>query len=310
MTTLLEIRENLKNFYGKYEVYITPLLKFLLALICLYAINLNLGYMSRLSSPVIVLVVALMCSFMPINLIVIISAVFVVAHLYALSLESAVVALCLFLLLFLLYFRFVPRDTLVVLLLPLAFALKIPYVVVMAVGLVGTPVSAISVGCGVIVYYLLDFVRANMTAITTLETDNAIGKFRFMIDGMMNNKPMLVMMIAFAITVMVVYLLRRLPVDHAWTIALVAGAVTNIVCILTGGLMFDTKTSIVSVLIGTIVSFLLCKVFQFFVFNVDYTRTEHVQFEDDEYYYYVKAVPKNSVPKSKKTVKKITSVIK
>ena len=36
---------------------------------------------------------------------------------------------------------------------------------------------------------------------------------------------------------------------------------------------------------------------------------EYVQFEDDEYYYYVKAIPKNSVTKSKKTVKKITSVI-
>ena len=31
------------------------------------------------------------------------------------------------------------------------------------------------------------------------------------------------------------------------------------------------------------------KVIQFFRFCVDYTRTERVQFEDDEYYYYVKA---------------------
>lgn len=29
-----------------------------------------------------------------------------------------------------------------------------------------------------------------------------------------------------------------------------------------------------------------------FFFSVDYSRTENVQFEDDEYYYYVKAVPK------------------
>ena len=29
-----------------------------------------------------------------------------------------------------------------------------------------------------------------------------------------------------------------------------------------------------------------------FLFSVDYSRTERVQFEDDEYYYYVKAVPK------------------
>ena len=40
-------------------------------------------------------------------------------------------------------------------------------------------------------------------------------------------------------------------------------------------------------------------------FNVDYNRTEIVQFEDDEYYYYVKAVPKNVVAAADKKVKKI-----
>ena len=30
-------------------------------------------------------------------------------------------------------------------------------------------------------------------------------------------------------------------------------------------------------------------------FGADFTRQEHLQFEDDEYYYYVKAVPKRNV---------------
>ena len=44
---------------------------------------------------------------------------------------------------------------------------------------------------------------------------------------------------------------------------------------------------------------------EFFAFPVDYSRTEYLQFEDDEYYYYVKAVPKLTVAAPKKTVKKI-----
>ena len=48
-------------------------------------------------------------------------------------------------------------------------------------------------------------------------------------------------------------------------------------------------------------------VLQFFVFNVDYSRTEKVQFEDDEYYYYVKAVPKIVVARPEKKVKQINS---
>ncbi|MBQ5673626.1 MAG: hypothetical protein IIV45_00830 [Lachnospiraceae bacterium] len=309
MTTLLELRENLKNFYNKYEIYITPVLKFLLALISLVTINLNVGYMSKLANPVIILVVALMCSFLPTSFIVLISSVYIVMNFYALSLECAVVALCLFLIMFLLYFRFTPKDALVVLLLPIAFALKIPYVVVLAAGLIGTPVSIVAAACGVIVYYLIQFVSTNANTIASLEVDNAIGKFRFVVDGMMNNKQMMVVIVAFAITILIVYLLRRMSVDHAWTIAMVAGCVTNVIVLLIGDLMFDTAISVVGVIIGMVVSFGLCKVLEFFTFNVDYTRTEYVQFEDDEYYYYVKAIPKNSVTKSKKTVKKITSVI-
>ena len=210
---------------------------------------------------------------------------------------------------FLLYFRFTPKDALVVLLLPIAFALKIPYVVVLAAGLIGTPVSIVAAACGVIVYYLIQFVSTNANTIASLEVDNAIGKFRFVVDGMMNNKQMMVVIVAFAITILIVYLLRRMSVDHAWTIAMVAGCVTNVIVLLIGDLMFDTAISVVGVIIGMVVSFGLCKVLEFFTFNVDYTRTEYVQFEDDEYYYYVKAIPKNSVTKSKKTVKKITSVI-
>ena len=46
-------------------------------------------------------------------------------------------------------------------------------------------------------------------------------------------------------------------------------------------------------------------VLEFFLFSVDYSRTEHIQYEDDEYYYYVKAVPKMSVAAPEKMVKRI-----
>ena len=77
--------------------------------------------------------------------------------------------------------------------------------------------------------------------------------------------------------------------------------------LLVGDLMFDTKVSLFGVIVGNIVAFLLAVVLQFFVFNVDYSRTEKVQFEDDEYYYYVKAVPKVVVSRAEKKVKQINS---
>ena len=43
---------------------------------------------------------------------------------------------------------------------------------------------------------------------------------------------------------------------------------------------------------GSILSTGIGFLIEFLCFNLDYSRTEKVQFEDDEYYYYVKAVPK------------------
>lgn len=305
MTNLLVFREQLKKFYSKYEIYITPVCKFLLALVSFLMINQSIGYMSALNNIAIVLILALLCSFLPMNLTVVIAAAVTLAHLYAFSLECAVVALAVFLLLFILYFRFSPKDTVAVLLTPLCFIFKIPYVMPIAMGLVGTPASAVSVASGVIVYYVIMGMNESASVLSTFDADGTVEKFRYVIDTILGNKAMLVAVAAFAATVLVVYFIRRLSVDYAWTIAMITGALLDILILLFGDLMYNTNISILGVIFGSVVSVLLVKALQFFVFNVDYSRTEFVQFEDDEYYYYVKAVPKNTVATPEKRVKTI-----
>lgn len=309
MSFLLEMRDNLRNFYSRYEVYLLPLLKFMLAFLVLFTININLGYMTKINSVTVVLVAALLCSFLPMNLMVVLAALFVLLHLYAISLECLVVGLALFLLMFLLYYRFAPRDTLVVLLLPMAFGLKTPVLVPIIVGLLCAPSSVVAVACGVIAYYVITYMKVNAAVISSLDVDNIINRFRYVIDGLLADKEMRLFVISFCATTIIVYIIRRLSVDHAWTVAIFVGAVSNVVILLLGDLTYGTGISIVATIIGSAVSVLLAKIVQFFAFNVDYTRTEYVQFEDDEYYYYVKAIPKNSVTKAKRTVKKITSVL-
>ena len=125
MTNLLVLREQLKKFYSKYELYITPALKSLLALVTIIMINASIGYMSELKNVAVVLILALMCSFLPLNFIVVIAAAVTLGHLYKFSLECAVVALAVFLILFILYFRFSPHDTIAVLLTPLTVELAL-----------------------------------------------------------------------------------------------------------------------------------------------------------------------------------------
>lgn len=307
MSNLLEAKELIKRFYSKYEVYIMPVLKFLLAFVTLLVINGQLGYMARINSVAIVLIVALLCSFLPMGIIIFFAAVFVLLHCYALAMEVALVGLCLFLVIALMFFRFSPKDAIVVLLTPVCFGLKIPYVMPLAMGLVGTPASAVSVGCGVIVYYFIHFISVNAPAINGLDADEATGRLKMVIDGLLNNKELMITVAAFAFTVILVYFIRRMAIDHSWTIAMVAGTFIDVVILLLGDLLYDTNVSVLGVFFGSLISLGLCVVLQFFVFSVDYSRTEKVQFEDDEYYYYVKAVPKMTVAAPEKTVKKINT---
>lgn len=307
MTALLELRENLKKIYSRNEAFILPVIKFLLSFIVLSIINGKMGYMTKLDNMAIVLIVSLLCSFLPTGFMAFFTMMFAVLHMYALSIETAAVGLVVFLLLYLLFLRFTAKEALVVVLTPVLCMLKLPYVMPVAMGLIGTPASCVSVGCGVVVYYLLQTVITNAPTINSMGAEEATAKLRLLIDGMLGNKAMLVTIAAFAITVIVVYLIRRMSVDHSWTIAMVAGVMIEVMILLVGDLMYDTNLSIVSALLGAVVTLIACKIIEFFRFCLDYSRTEKVQFEDDEYYYYVKAVPKMTVAAPTNTVKKINT---
>lgn len=307
MTALLELRENLKKIYSRNEAFILPVIKFLLSFIVLSIINGKMGYMTKLDNMAIVLIVSLLCSFLPTGFMAFFAMMFAVLHMYALSIETAAVGLVVFLLLYLLFLRFTAKEALVVVLTPVLCMLKLPYVMPVAMGLIGTPASCVSVGCGVVVYYLLQTVITNAPTINSMGAEEATAKLRLLIDGMLGNKVMLVTIAAFAITVIVVYLIRRMSVDHSWTIAMVAGVMIEVMILLVGDLMYDTNLSIVSALLGAVVTLIACKIIEFFRFCLDYSRTEKVQFEDDEYYYYVKAVPKMTVAAPTNTVKKINT---
>ena len=305
MTKLLVIREQIVKFVTKNENYVRPISKFILALITLVIINSKIGFATRLANGAITIIISLLASFLPINFIIIIAMIMILLHLYSLSTACAVVIGVLFLLMFLLYFRFAPKTTVLLLFTPICFLLKVPYVMPLCAGLVCSPASIITIACGTVTYYAIDFISNNASVLIGNSNEEFVTKLKMLMDEIMKNKEMLMLVVAFSFTIVVVNIIRRLSVDHAWTIAIVTGTLLDILIVLIGDLKYGTYISVVGLIFGSFVAVLVVTVIKFFVFNVDYTRTERVQFEDDEYYYYVKAVPKNTVSIADKQIKKI-----
>lgn len=307
MTVLLEFREGIRSFYGKYEVYLLPVIKFLLAFSAFSLINHRIGYMERLNHLPLLLILALVCSILQASVMLFIAGVLITLHCYALSMPAGVIMFVLFAVMYLLYFRFAPGCAYNALLAPMACALGIPYVLPAANGLLQQPVAVIPTICGVITYYFLEGVTVNETSLGTMgEDEELIGKFQEIIKQFAGNREMYLTIAVFVVIALAVYVMRRLSVDYAWTIAIVVGMLMQYLGFFAGYLQIGMSSMTMHLTVGCIVSMLLLLIMQFFFFNLDYTRTERVQFEDDEYYYYVKAVPKRYVSAKAKTVKKIS----
>ncbi|MCQ2498043.1 MAG: hypothetical protein MJ133_03585 [Lachnospiraceae bacterium] len=304
MKDLLVLRNKLYNFVGKYEVYVKPVCKLILALVVFSVINGSLGYMEKIDSFAIVMIAALLCSFMPLGFITFLAAVFLVLHLYALSLEVAIVGGVLFLILFLLYFRLSPKDSLTVLGTPILSAIGIPYVLPISLGLVSGPASAASIGCGVIISHFLERVKEMAPGLMAMSSEDMSARLRYIIDGILEDKTMIVLIVAFAITIIVVYIISQFSFNYSWTIAIGAGGLVQLMSVLIVQAFVDANISVGGLLIGTILGILVGLVVEFFKYNVDYKRTEKVHFEDDEYHYYVKAIPKRGVVAGQKNQSK------
>lgn len=306
MTTLLEIKERIRGFCSKHEIYLIPAIKSILAFLTFFMIRSRLGYMTRLNSMTLLIVLALSCALLPVNTIVLIASVLVLLHLYSLSLAACAVCFLVMLVLFLLYFRLLPKKGYYAVLTPLAFIFQVPYVMPIVIGLLDeSPVSVLAMVCGGIVYYLLRGIDVNASAIAEMtEDDSIITKFSEVLKQFVNNREMIMMLAILLVTALIVWFIRRLALDHAWTIAIVTGCLLQFVLCLICDLQLKLPANMFLIFAAVLASAAVGLVLQFFFFNLDYTRTERVQFEDDEYYYYVKAVPKIYVANTEKKVQK------
>ena len=289
---LIAIRQWIKRVYAAYGVYLNILAKWAVAYTALTYINQYFPGRSFLLRPIVVIAISLLCSVLPWNYISLFAAVWLLLQLSALSLEATVYLFIILLVLALLRYLTLPGVSVALVLLPIFFIWKIPFVIPVLVGLIGSSSGFITVGSGVAVYYLLQMLAGNMTYLTDPDAATLVQRLLFLVEKTIQHDTMLAVMIAFCLTTLVVYLISRLSLPYAPQIAVLVGAVFNPILLKPLLQHFSAGAAPENVLWGSIAAFFIGLLFSVFSRFLDYSGTERVQFEDDEYYYYVKAVPK------------------
>lgn len=309
MMKLLVIREKFRSLYNVYGFYIDCLLKFALAMLSLVAINGKVGFMSLLKNPVVMIVISLVCAFIPKTMIALVIVLCMLAHLSTLSLEVTALVFVVVVVMYLMFFRFCPKDSVVLLLMPILFMLKIPYVMPIVLGLIATPASIVSIAFGTLLYFIMNYIFIHTNELIEICSSEGLTAVGMIVNSVFKSRATLFAILVFAITIIIVYCVRRMSIDNAFVIAVGTGGLVQIITMLVGDLLIGMGevASVPGIIVGGIVAIILGYVLQFMIYSLDYSRTERTQFEDDEYYYYVKAVPKVKVMASEVKVKRINA---
>ena len=307
MVQLLKIKEHIYRFIGKYEIYAMAVFRFLVAFLAFSLINHQIGYMDILKEYPIALLCALLCSFLPSGMMLFFGALLILLNCYALSLELCGIVALIFVALFCIYYRFTSKKGIYTVLTSVLGIAGIPYVMPVAAGILDRIYTVVAVVCGEFVYFLLKSVNQNAALFSAKETITKKSVVTLAVLQIFTDKEMYFYLAAFAAAAVIVSCVRRLSVDHARTIAIVLGIAVQLGVICSGEIYLGETGRIVRVILGCMVSLVIALVLDFMILSVDYSRVEHTQFEDDEYYYYVRAVPKAFVSVEDKQVKHINA---
>ncbi len=305
MMPLLVFRERVKNFYQTHDIYINPVVKFIFALISFVTINKEIGFDPRLESLPVVLALSLLCAFTPSSIMVLLATVVAALHVYYASPLLSILIVLLLLIIYFMFARFTPQYGYVILAIPVLYILKIPYVIPMLLGIIAAPITIVPTVCGVLVYYIFQLVKAAVNTQVNNSVDDILMLYTNVIDNLKGNKQMIMTMVIFALVLLVVYYVRKMRFDYAFEISIAAGALTCVLGFLISNVILDKSDQILAMILGTIVSAAIVLVIHFSQLTLDYSGVEHAQFEDDVYYYYVKAVPKVTVTTPQMKVKHI-----
>ncbi len=302
LTKLLEFRGMARRFFQKYQLIIEPVFRFIIAYLAFHTINNALAYNTKVANPVIELGLAAVGAFLPPVVLILLCAMLAILQVYSASPILAALAVVIFAVLYCFIARFSGKYGYAVVAVPILFVFKMPYLVPLLLGMIATPMAIFPTVSGVIVYFVFRVIQEAATRQDISSLDATLALYIDVVNSLFKHKEMFITAAIFAAVIFIMWLVRRLRFEFVFEITILLGAIVNIMGFLLVNLQMDINVGTGDMILGTIVSMLLVFVAQFFRVVLDYTSVEHVQFEDDDYYYYVKAVPKIDVSMLQKNV--------
>ena len=296
MIQLLLIRDSIKNIVKKYNAAITPVFRFLVAFITFALINGNLGYNEKFNGISVIVLLSAISAFFPMGVTVFLAGFLMILHIYSASMFLSLIFIVIIAILYFMLMRFAPGYSVLIIAVPVLVFFHLEVLVPIALGLIGSPIAIFAMIPGILISVLFNVIKeAVKMSSGSMQIEDNLQTYVFVIKSIVENKLMMLTIAAAVVVFLATYICRKLAVSHAYILGIIVGMLVNLVIMIVGGLICDVKINVLWILLGTVFSGGMALVVQFFKYILDYSSIEHLQFDDDDYFYYVTAVPKLSV---------------
>ena len=227
----------------------------------------------------------------------------IIIHLSMVSVEIGILYFIILGIYYLLYQRMFPGMRYLLFMTPVFFFFHLPAVVPLYVGsfigITGIP----AIVMGTFLYIFAMTVQSGVVQVNNGSFGSQL--YNFVLQGTIENKELIVYILCFIFVAALVVGIRKMQVDYGWYFSIFIGGIAYVIVVLVGGFFTGNRVDIAGELAVAALSILAVMIMQFFKVVIDYSRQETMEFEDEDYYYYVKAIPKSRVNEEEINITKI-----
>lgn len=291
LSNLMAFRNLARKAFQKYQFVIETIFKFIISFAAYSRIVTELNYAPVLSKGIFRFAFGLAGAVLPPIITILLCICVACYEIFAGMPVMAGLALALFVVLYCFAARFSGKFAYAIVAIPLLVPFNMHYIVALLLGMTATPTAIFPAAVGVITYYIFGAVNNSMTA-TVSSMDDVLALYVKFINDIFVNTEMFYVAGIFAIVIVIMWALRKVRFDYSFEITVIIGGLLMIIGHLIAGRYVKMSVGVWHVIWGSLVCMILVYIVQFFRIILNYSGCETVQFEDDDYYYYVHAVPK------------------
>ncbi len=306
MMALYGVKARIKNFFEKNDRWIRPLMHVILASTIYFMLITEYPYRTEVAKYAVpmILLLAVVGAFFPIGVSAFFATVLIFMEISKVSYIAAAGAGLIVLIYLLLLGRFSSYQSVVIIAMIALWKWNVIGAVPLIAGLMFAPTMIPACAMGVVFHYILEsFEDYYQYSQGIVDQENTLQGLQHLFQYIMGKKEIYVYAIAISLTLLVTYVIRKMKFSYSSYVGISVGAVIYALSVIELGNLFKVENiHLGTVTSGTLIGLCIAIVVQFFRFSLDYHRARRLQFEDDDYYYYVDAIPKLKISKGEKQV--------